>query len=109
VRDRRADANVPSRPRDTGPSLYKSPFASNSGDAVPEIEIETATLRCARGRQTERFLKEPIPMRDIAATSGSEFATVKDCRTAQLASSDTAFAAASVLWDCAVTTPRSMT
>jgi hypothetical protein len=43
---------------------------SESGETgIAEIELDTTALRRASARQTERFLKGPIPMRNIAAAA----------------------------------------
>jgi hypothetical protein len=70
-RRRRAYANVPSHQRDTGPSPYESSlsFQDTSDSDFSVVEIETAALRAARTRQAARFLKGPIPLRDITVAS----------------------------------------
>ena len=64
-------ANVPSRPRDTGPSSNDSSpsFLESGAGGISVVEVETHALRAARARQMGRFLLGPIPLLDIATAS----------------------------------------
>jgi DNA-binding MarR family transcriptional regulator len=68
---RRTSAKVASRPRDTGPYNKESSnsFLESNPAIVSEVEVETAALRAAKTRHLSRFLKGPIPLRDVAAAS----------------------------------------
>ncbi len=70
-RRHRASAKVPSRRCEPGASYYKSSiqFQESSVDDIAAVEVETGALREAKRRYTGRFLKGPVPMRDIAAAS----------------------------------------
>jgi hypothetical protein len=70
-RNHRTGANVPSHGRDTGPSNIESyhPFQESTVTGVAVVEVETAALHRSKARQAGRFLKGPIPLRDIVAAS----------------------------------------
>jgi DNA-binding MarR family transcriptional regulator len=47
---------------------YSCRIYSNQDD-IKEVEVETALVRRSKIKQGERFLKGPIPLKDIAAAS----------------------------------------
>src|SRR5262245_2901395 len=67
--DPRARVKLVSRRCVSGPSNNESHSRSSATHDFAEIEVETAALRQAMQRRNARFLKGPIPMRDIAAAS----------------------------------------
>jgi len=68
-----AGAMVASRGCNTGPSNNESHHRSSNAvigwPQIGETEIETEVLRRARARHRGRFLKGPIPLRQIAAAN----------------------------------------
>jgi hypothetical protein len=70
--DRLPGATVPSRARDAVPSNIESNISYHDGGNEPltgEIEVETEALIRARRRLDRRFLKGPIPLRQIATAA----------------------------------------
>jgi hypothetical protein len=47
----------------------KTPRVPEKLENIFDVEVETNLLRQSKARRTERFLKGPIPLRDIAAAA----------------------------------------
>jgi DNA-binding MarR family transcriptional regulator len=50
-------------------SIYTNRYSTSNQDDIKETEVETNLVRQSRIRRGERFLKGPIPMREIAAAA----------------------------------------
>jgi DNA-binding MarR family transcriptional regulator len=69
--DRRARATLVARQRETGPYYYlsSSSVSDRAVANIPAVEVETEALRAAHRRRTNRFLKGPILLAEIAAAA----------------------------------------
>jgi DNA-binding MarR family transcriptional regulator len=50
-------------------STYSNRYSTSNQDDIKETEVETNLVRQSRIRRGQRFLKGPIPMREIAAAA----------------------------------------
>jgi hypothetical protein len=50
-------------------SIYTNRYSTSNQDDIKETEVETDLVRQSRIRRGERFLKGPIPLKDIAAAA----------------------------------------
>jgi DNA-binding MarR family transcriptional regulator len=50
-------------------SIYTNRYSTSNQDDIKETEVETDLVRQSKTRRGERFLKGPIPLKDIATAA----------------------------------------
>jgi hypothetical protein len=50
-------------------SIYSNRYNTSNQDRIKEIEVETSLVRQSKIRRGERFLRGPIPLKDIATAA----------------------------------------